>query len=215
MSDLTAIDTLINPDASMMARAKEVNQRVLQSVPPPQGFALDEHHQPHITVLQRYVETSHLDDVFEAVGKLVGSVDASSLTFTTIGIHHMEVAAYPGIGLSGIVVKPSDAVLDFQTKLIEALKPFTRSGGTGEAYVRTEAEPDINDATINYIENYVPDHSGPNYIAHVTCGLATLDDLKTIEAEPMDPLTFGPAGISVYQLGNNGTAAKHLKDWSV
>src|SRR5262245_42636595 len=52
MSDLTAIDTLINPDASMMARAKEVNQRVLQSVPSPPGFALDEHHQPHITVLQ-------------------------------------------------------------------------------------------------------------------------------------------------------------------
>ena len=76
MSDLTAIDTLVNPDASMMARAKEVNTRLLQSVPPPQGFALDEHHQPHITVLQRYVETSHLDDVFDAVGKLVGSVDA-------------------------------------------------------------------------------------------------------------------------------------------
>jgi hypothetical protein len=31
----------------------------------------------------------------------------------------------------------------------------------------------------------------------------------------MDPLTFLPAGISVYQLGNNGTAARHLKDWSV
>jgi hypothetical protein len=52
-------------------------------------------------------------------------------------------------------------------------------------------------------------------MAHVTCGLATLDDLKTIEAEPMDPLSFGPAGISVYELGNNGTAAKYLKDWSV
>jgi hypothetical protein len=26
--------------------------------------------------------------------------------------------------------------------------------------------------------------------------------------------TFSPAGISVYQLGNNGTAAKHLKSWT-
>jgi hypothetical protein len=214
MSDLTAIDTLINPDASMMARATEVNQRLLKSVPSPPGFALDEHHQPHITVLQRYVNTGDLDKVYNAVGELVGGIDASTLTFTTVGIHHMEVAAFPGIGLSGIVVKASDAVLEFQSKLIEALKPYTGSGGSAEAYVRTEAEPDINDATIGYIENYVPEHSGANYIAHVTVGLAKLDDLKTYEAEPMDPLTFGPAGISVYQLGNNGTAAKHLKDWA-
>jgi len=81
--------------------------------------------------------------------------------------------------------------------------------------VRTEAEPDINQDTIDYIEHYVPDHSGENYLGHVTVGLATLDELKAIEAEPFEPLTFSPAGISVYQLGNNGTAAKHLKSWDV
>ena len=213
MGALTAIDTLINPDETMLARAREVNRRLLQSVPSPTGFALDEHHQPHITVLQRYVETTDLDQVYGAVGSLVASVDASALTFTTVAIRHMEAAAFPGIGLAGIVVKPSDAVLDFQSKLIDALKPFTRSGGSADAYVRTDAEPEINDATIQYIENYVPEHSGTNYLAHVTCGLAKLDDLATIEAETLEPLTFGPAGISVYQLGNNGTAAKHLKDW--
>ena len=36
-----------------------------------------------------------------------------------------------------------------------------------------------------------------------------------IEAEPLEPFTFSPAGLSVYQLGNNGTAAKHLNNWSV
>jgi hypothetical protein len=81
--------------------------------------------------------------------------------------------------------------------------------------VRTEAEPDINQDTIEYIENYVPAHSGENYIAHVTVGLAKLDDLEKIEAEPFQELTFSPAGISVYQLGNNGTAARHLKSWTV
>jgi len=52
-------------------------------------------------------------------------------------------------------------------------------------------------------------------MAHVTVGLATLDDLTAIEAETFEPLTFLPAGVSVYQLGNNGTAAKRLKNWAV
>jgi hypothetical protein len=61
--------------------------------------------------------------------------------------------------------------------LIEALLPFTASGGTAEAYVRTTAEPDINATTTEYVEHYVPAHSGDNYMAHVTVGLAKLDDL--------------------------------------
>ena len=35
------------------------------------------------------------------------------------------------------------------------------------------------------------------------------------EAEPFEALAFSPAGLSVYQLGNNGTAAKPLKRWTV
>jgi hypothetical protein len=187
---------------------------MLESVPSPTGFALDEHHQPHITVLQRYVNTADLDKVYDAVGALCASIELPKLTFTAAAIRHMTVAAYPGVGLTAMVVKPGPEVLDFQSKLIEALMPNTGSGGTADAYVRTEAEPEINATTIDYIEHYVPEHSGTNYIAHVTVGLAKLDDLAAIEAEPLEPFAFAPAGISVYHLGNNGTAAKHLKSWA-
>ena len=214
MGELTAIDILIHPDDSMLARATSVNERMRQSVPPPQGFALDEHHQPHITVLQRYVNSVDLDAVYDAIGAVLGSVELSTLAFTAVAIRHMEVGT-PGVGLSGIIVKPGPEVLDFQSRLIDALTPFTGSDGTADAYVRTDAEPEINSATIDYIEHYVPEHSGENYMAHVTVGLATLDDLSTIEGESFEPLTFLPAGVSVYQLGNNGTAAKRLNNWAV
>jgi hypothetical protein len=214
VSALTAIDILINPNEEMISRVKAVNARMLESVPAPTGFALDEHHQPHITTLQRYVRSADLDQVFDAVEGVLKAVDVGSLTFTAVELKHMEVAAAPGIGLTGIVAKPSPEVLDFQAKLIDAVKPFTESGGTAEAYVRTEAEPEINQDTLYYIDHYVPEHSGENYLAHVTVGLAKLDDLKTIEAAHFDELSFSPASISVYQLGNNGTAAKHLKSWS-
>jgi hypothetical protein len=213
MSDLTAIDILIDPDDTMLTRAKTANARMRSSFA--EGFALDEHHQPHITTLQRYVRTADLDAVFDAVGKLLGAADVGKISLTAVKFAHMDVAAYPGVGLTAIVVMPGPEVLDFQARLIEAVKPFTESGGSADAYVRTDAEPDINDTTVQYIDTYVPDHSGSNYLAHVTVGLARLDDLAKIEAEPFDTFTFSPAGISVYQLGNNGTAAKHLKSWSV
>jgi hypothetical protein len=113
------------------------------------------------------------------------------------------------------VARPSPEVLDFQARLIDAVEPFTERGGTAQAYVRTDAEPDINQDTIDYIDRYVPEHSGENHLAHVTVGLAGLDALEEIEAEPFQPLTFSPAGISAYHLGNNGTAAKRLKSWTV
>ena len=39
MSDLTAIDVLIDPDEATMERARAVNARMLQSLP--QGWALE------------------------------------------------------------------------------------------------------------------------------------------------------------------------------
>jgi hypothetical protein len=64
MSDLTAIDVLVDPDEATMERARAVNARMLQSLP--QGWALDDTHQPHITTLQRYARTADLDQVFQA-----------------------------------------------------------------------------------------------------------------------------------------------------
>jgi hypothetical protein len=41
--------------------------------------------------------------------------------------------------------------------------------------------------------------------------LAAKDYLNAMLAEPFDEFTFSPAGASVCQLGNFGTAAKKLK----
>jgi hypothetical protein len=212
MTDLTAIDILIDPDTTMIARAKDLNATLLQSVP--SGFALDEHHQPHVTTLQRYVRSADLDRVFDAVAGLLDAIDLGALKLTAIALKHLPLAAVPGLGLAGIVVKPSSEVLEFQRRLIEAVAPFTESGGTAQAYVRTEDEPEINHDTLDYIEHYVPDHSGANYLGHVTVGLAKLKDLEKLEAQPFDEFTFYPVGLSAYQLGNNGTAARHLKSWT-
>ena len=68
---VTAIDILLEPDATMVQHAKAANERLRKAYPG--GFALGETHQPHISCLQRYVRTADLDKVYEAVGKVLAA----------------------------------------------------------------------------------------------------------------------------------------------
>ena len=52
---VTAIDILLEPDATMLRYAEANNARLLKVFP--KGFALDEAHRPHITLIQRFVRT--------------------------------------------------------------------------------------------------------------------------------------------------------------
>jgi hypothetical protein len=66
---ITAIDIALEPDATMIQHADAVNARLRKVFP--KGFALDATHHPHISILQRYVHTSDLDKVYDAVGKVL------------------------------------------------------------------------------------------------------------------------------------------------
>jgi hypothetical protein len=212
MSDLTAIDILIEPDDTALAHARAENTAMRAEYA--DGFALDALHTPHVTLLQRYVRTADLDGVFAAVEGLVRSQSVGGLTFRAQGIRHMPVAAIPGHGIAAIVVTPAPEVLMLQSALIDALAPYCEPSGTAAAFVTTPEEPGINSDTLTYVERYVPDHSGEHFLAHLTVGIAPLDFLAEIEKQPFEPFEFRPAGLAVFQLGNNGTARTKIKSWS-
>ena len=69
--------------------------------------------------------------------------------------------------------------------------------------------------TIEYIKKFIPDHNGKNFIPHVTDGLNTIESLEKIVDELFTPLKFSLVSIAVYHLGNNGTARKVLKEWTI
>ena len=213
MAELTAIDILIEPDGTALDRADAENARLRAQYA--EGFALDAVHKPHITLLQRYVRTAQLDGVFAAVEGVIGSVAIESLPLRATGIRHMPLAAIPGHGLAAIVVTPGPETVDLQSKLIEAVSPFVGTGGDARAFVTTPEEPAINADTLEYVERYVPDHSAGHFVAHMTIGLAPLTFLDRVEQGAFETFDFHPAGLSVYQLGNNGTARKQLKSFRV
>ena len=207
---VTAIDILLEPDATMIKKAEAANERLLKSFP--KGFALGKTHQPHISCLQRYVKTADLDKVYEAVGKVLAE---EKPTNWKLKAHKYYYIPWKEIGLAGIVIEPTDDLVRYQKKLIDAVEPFTVKTGTAKAFVTTKEDPDINQPTIDYVEKFVPNETGKKFNPHVTIGLATQDYLKKMLDENFEAFTFSPVGASVYHLGNFGTARKKLKGWEL
>jgi hypothetical protein len=205
---VTAIDILLEPDATMVKHAEAANERLLKEFP--KGFALGKTHQPHISCLQRFVKTADLDMVYEAVGKVLAEEKPTAWKLKAYKYYYIP---WMDIGLAGIVIEPTDDLVRYQTKLIDAVAPFTVEKGTAAAFVTTKEDPDINQPTIDYVTKFVPDETGKKFNPHVTIGIASQDYLKKMVDETFETFTFSPAGASVYHLGNFGTARKKLKSW--
>lgn len=209
-SDVTAIDTVLEPDATMVQHAEAANELLRQDFP--KGFALDATHHPHISCLQRFVKTKDLDKIYDAVDKVLAEEKPATWKLTAYKYYYLP---WKDIGLGGIVIKPTDDLIRYQQKLIDAITPFTVETGTAAAFVTTPEDPDINQPTIDYIEKFVPDETGDKFNPHVTIGLATQDYLKKLMDEKFDDFTFSPTGVSVYHLGNFGTARTQLHHWEL
>jgi hypothetical protein len=159
----------------------------------------------------RYVRTADLDKVYAAASKIFASSNVADMKLKAFKYYFLTDKSIPGLGGAGIVVELTPELIKLQQDLIEAVAPYTVETGTAAAFATTPEEPDVNEATMDYTRVFVPDHSGKNYLPHVTVGLAPIDYLNAMLAEPFDAFTFSPESASVYQLGNYGTARKKLK----
>ena len=74
---VTAIDILLEPDSTMLRYAEANNARLLKAYP--HGFALDAAHRPHITMIQRFVRTADLENVYAAAGKVLVGANVNAM----------------------------------------------------------------------------------------------------------------------------------------
>ena len=208
-NDITAIDILLEPDATMIQHATDVNARLLKVFP--KGFALDATHRPHITLVQRFVLTKNLDKVYAAVGKVFGSANVTGLKLEAVKYYYLPDK---DLGLAGIVIKLTPELIKLEMQVIDAVTPFAVKTGTSAAFVTGDV-PKVLPALITYVSEFVPKSSGEHYHPHVTTGLAPRAYLDKMLAEPFQSFTFSPAGAAVYHLGHFGTAAKKLKQFDL
>jgi 2'-5' RNA ligase len=203
---LTAIDIALEPDATMVQHAMDANARLRKSFP--KGFALDETHHPHISMLQQFVRTQDLDKVYAAADAVVAKDNPTTWKLKAFKYYYIPS---PPVGLAGIVVEPTEDLHRLQDELITAVKPYTVKTGTPAAFFSEEGGRDIQKSLIKYVANFVTDAAGKRFNPHVTIGVGTEAYLNKMLAEPFPSFTFSPNGASVYQLGTFGTARKELK----
>ncbi|HUO07441.1 MAG TPA: hypothetical protein VM008_04005 [Phycisphaerae bacterium] len=208
-NDVIAIDILLQPDATMLDRAGAINDLLRKDFP--KGFALDASHRPHVTMAQRYVHTADLDKVYAAVGKVLASSNVTGLKLEAYKFYYIPDGP---LGLQGIVIKPTPELLKLQQAVIDAVTPFVVKNGTAAAFV-PPSEGAIVPGLIEYVEVFVPEHSGEHFMPHVTTGLATREYLDKMAAEPFESFTFSPVGAAVYHLGNYGTATTKLHEFDL
>jgi hypothetical protein len=209
-SEITAIDILLEPDATMLSHSAANNARLLKVYP--KGFPLDEAHTPHITMLQCFARTADLDKLYDAASKVLADANVTTMKLEAFKYYYAPGGA---VGVAGICAKPTPEILKLQADIIAAVKPFLAETGTIGAFTAPHADPALDAALTAYVATFVPKMSGGNFNPHVSTGVAPKEYLEKMMAEPFDPFTFSPAGAAVYQLGPFGTAAKKLKQFDL
>jgi hypothetical protein len=209
-SAVTAIDILLESDATMLRHAEANNARLLKVNP--KGFALDAAHRPHITMLQTFVRTADLEQVYAAAGRAVAGADLRLMRLEAFKFYYAPTGAD---GVAGICAKPSPEILQLQAAIIAAVGPFMVDRGPIGAFTAPHDDPATDAAMIEYVAAFVEKYAGQHFNPHVSTGVAPKAYLDKMIAEPFEAFTFAPAGAAVYQLGPFGTAAKKLKEWDV
>ena len=152
---VTAIDIALEPDATMVQHAKDANARLLKSFP--KGFALDETHHPHVTMLQQFVRTDDLDKVFAAANAVLAKEKPTAWTLKAFKYYYIPS---PPVGLAGIVVEPTEDLHRLQDELIKAVEPYTVKTGTPAAFFSEEGGRDIQKSLIEYVAHFVTSRGG-------------------------------------------------------
>jgi len=202
---VTAIVIALEPDEDMVGRARAANAMLRAGFPG--GFSLDAARPAHISIYAGFVSTADLPKVYAATSTVLANEDFTNWSLTAVKYHYIPMGP---IGLAGIVIEPTLGLIRMQLDMIDAAGPYTVPARTAAAFCTTAAEPDIHPAVIDYVAHFA-DHTGKNFVPHVSIGVATTGFLDALLAEPFNGFAFSPAKASVYQIGNFGTARKELK----
>jgi hypothetical protein len=201
-----AINVLMDPDPATVGKARAVNARLRENFP--HGFALDENHAPHLTILQRFVRTSDVEAVANAVAAVLREGPPVRWDSRATGYYAL---VHENLGLVGIVVEPTEDLRRVQQRVIDAVAPFAVEG-SGEAFAPNPGGTPIGQPTVDYVRHFVGPRTGANYHPHLTVGIGQRDFVDALKAEPFEAFPVRAVSVSLYQLGDYGVAARKLRD---
>lgn len=190
---LLALDVAVLPPPEVRQRAIELSAALPAEAS--HGLRLDEHHHPHITLMQAFIRAEELDAVLDRVaGVLRGR------TPVTIGITGVEQI---GNTLS-MAVERTPALVALHEELMEALRGYERPGGTPAAFVGADGR--VGD--VLWVTGYRLKSSFHAFTPHITLGHGE-------HAPAIAPFSFEGTTVAVCQLGRFCTCQRILREWEL
>lgn len=209
-NQVVAIDVLLEPDAAMTKFAQGVNQQLRNDYPA--GYTLNGPQVAHISLVHRYVRAKDLPAIEAAVATRAAAEKPLAWQLTATGFRY---GVWAGVALTTIDVERTAQLKRFQEEIVKAVEPFAIPEGDASAFHTNKELPRIDPEIIDYVAKFVPAASGEKYNPHITAGVAHEDFVKKLAARPFEKISFKAARVSIYQLGNFGTAQKKLWQWPV
>ncbi|PZF77291.1 hypothetical protein DK847_08180 [Aestuariivirga litoralis] len=203
--DPIAVNVLMDPDAEITARARAVNARLRADFP--QGFALDDDHAPHVTLVQCFIDRARLADAAQAVSAALRDAGPVNWQSKATGLYALSDGK---LGLAGIVITPTDDFRRVQQRVIDAISPFTTQAGTASAFAPRPDGAAVGQATVDYVKGFIGARTGQNYNTHLTVGIGTNSFVEQLKAEPFEAFPMHAVSVSLYHLGDYGVAQKKL-----
>lgn len=200
--EIIAIDILITLPETVEDYAVKLNQEI--RLTNPENFKLDEHHIPHITLLQCYVLKSDLPEIESLLVPTYEFIRDQNLRITELQYNSTNEESFSSLG-----IEKSTALMTLHKFVINRLEPFIQKRGSSEAYVKNPDNSPIDQFTIDYVPKFVSHHSHENYNPHISLGVAKKSLLDSLQSD-FKPLKFKASTVAMYQLGAYGTAQVKL-----
>tara|TARA_R110000851_G_scaffold333532_1_gene515076 strand:- start:38162 stop:38863 length:702 start_codon:yes stop_codon:yes gene_type:complete len=201
--NIIAIDVLLIPSEEMYAQSLQLNSLINQNNP--ETIKLDKNHVPHITLLQCFINEEDLPKVNGALEGLFNTIKNDSLKAESLFYYSEKEESF-----SMIAIEKNEQLLQLHQKVIELVKPFIVKNGSEKSFVQNPDDSPISESTLSYVPEFVDKHSFENFDPHISLGVAQTTLLDSLALQVFKPIQFKVESLSVYQLGDHGTAQKLL-----
>ena len=196
---LVALDIAVLPPDQVARRAIEMSARLPRDES--QGLLLGADYLPHITLVQLFVDAGELEPLMTAIDYVVR--DRPPLHLHVNGGRSGASSVWMGID-------PAPALVDVHERLLEATRPFERSGGDATAFFggdpSTELDSGARDRDVRWVSEYRAVSSGRACQPHITLGHASRPPV-------IDPFDFTADRIAACHLGRFCSCRRVLRTW--
>jgi hypothetical protein len=194
---------LLIPSEEMYAQSLQLNTVIKQNNP--ETIKLDENHVPHITLLQCFINEENLPEVTNALEGLFETTAQDSLKAESLFYNKDTEESFAMIS-----VEKSEPLMKLHEKTIEAVRPFIVKNGSEASFKQNPDGSPISESTVTYVPEFVDKHSYENFDPHISLGVAQTLFLDSLAQQVFKPIQFKAQSLSVFQLGDHGTAQKLL-----